>query len=436
MKKKIQSILITLAILVTFSTNVLFATDINVQTNTIAENVVENTVTDNNMTNSNATNMTLAERATSVQEEIAKQNSRLEYVTGELSEALITAQELTKQIEEYEVEFASLKEKVENKAKEIEEVEIALQTKMDEYRKKDELLKKRVVAMYEAGETTYLDLLTQSSGIVEFLSNYYLIEEIVEYDNQLLETIAKERDEIEKTQDNLIKEKEELDADLIKAQETEILLINTRTMENTYISRLNEEELAIRQKIQEYKEEQARIEAEIKSAIMWGEDLAIQYSGGPMIWPVGIEGTRITSNYGTRLHPIQGIYKFHSGLDIGNAGYGAPVLAAEDGVVNYAGWMSGYGNCVMITHGEGIVTLYGHGQTVLTEVGAEVKQGDVIMLVGSTGNSTGPHLHFEVRKNGSPVNPLPYLNGEMNREKTTETNTNDTNAIENASDMD
>ena len=160
-----------------------------------------------------------------------------------------------------------------------------------------------------------------------------------------------------------------------------------------------------------------------------------------MIWPVGVEGTRITSNYGTRLHPIQGVYKFHSGLDIGNAGYGAPALAAEDGVVTYAGWMGGYGNCVMISHGNGISTLYGHGQTIITEVGAEVKQGDVIMLVGSTGNSTGPHLHFEVRLNGTAVNPLPYLNGEMNRDRKDAMENvvegeNTNSAVENASDMD
>ena len=436
MKKNIQTILITTALIVTFSVNVLFANEVNLAENTLAQNEVTNETAENSVNN-----VSLVEQATNIQEEIAKQNSRLEYVEGELSSALMTAQELTTQIEEYEVEFAKIQTDVNNKATEIANVEKSLQEKMDEYRKKDELLKKRVVAMYEAGETTYLDLLTQSSGIVEFLSNYYLIEEIIEYDNQLLENIAREREEIEKTQEKLIKEKEELDVALEKAHETEILLLNTRTMEQTYISKLNDEEKAIREKIEEYKQEQARIETEIRNAILWGEsNLAITYSGGPMIWPVGVEGTRITSNFGTRLHPIQGIYKFHSGLDIGNAGYGAPALAAEDGVVTYAGWMGGYGNCVMISHGEGITTLYGHGQTILTEVGAEVKQGDVIMLVGSTGNSTGPHLHFEVRLNGSPVNPLPYLNGEMNRDRKDSSGNNEVEnsneVVENASDMD
>ena len=128
-----------------------------------------------------------------------------------------------------------------------------------------------------------------------------------------------------------------------------------------------------------------------------------------MLWPVAISGTYITSGYGVREHPIQGISKMHTGIDIGNATYGSPVVAAADGVVTYAGWLGGYGNCVMINHGDGLVTLYGHGQKVLTELHKEVKQGDLIMEVGSTGNSTGPHLHFEVRLNGTSVQPLNYV---------------------------
>ena len=132
-----------------------------------------------------------------------------------------------------------------------------------------------------------------------------------------------------------------------------------------------------------------------------------------MAWPIAKSGTYITSGYGSREHPIQGVVRNHSGIDIGNAGFGAPVIAAADGVVTMADWYGGYGNCVMINHGNGISTLYGHGQTILTTVGTEVKKGDLIMEVGSTGNSTGPHVHFEVRINGSCVNPLPYLTGEI-----------------------
>ena len=131
-----------------------------------------------------------------------------------------------------------------------------------------------------------------------------------------------------------------------------------------------------------------------------------------MAWPVAKSGTYITSDYGMREHPIQGVIKKHTGIDIGNAGFGAPVIAAADGVVTMAVYDRGYGNCVIINHGNGISTLYGHGQAILTEVGKEVKKGDLIMEVGSTGNSTGPHLHFEVRVNGSCVDPMPFLKGD------------------------
>ena len=128
------------------------------------------------------------------------------------------------------------------------------------------------------------------------------------------------------------------------------------------------------------------LENQIQAAINWSGALAIQYKGGVMLWPIAVDGTYITSPYGNRLHPIQGVYRYHDGIDIGNAGFGAPVVAAADGIVTYAGVMSGYGNCVMINHGDGIVTLYGHGQEIYTELGATVKQGDVIMAGGSTGN--------------------------------------------------
>jgi len=182
---------------------------------------------------------------------------------------------------------------------------------------------------------------------------------------------------------------------------------NNKTIQQNYISQLSEDEQKLQKQIEEYKNEEERIENLIKLAA--GQNYTGEYTGGIMAWPIAKSGTYITSGYGSREHPIQGVVKNHSGIDIGNAGFGAPVIAATDGIVTMAGWYGGYGNCVMINHGNGISTLYGHGQTILTTVGTQVKKGDLIMEVGSTGNSTGPHLHFEVRINGSAVNPLPYL---------------------------
>ena len=124
-----------------------------------------------------------------------------------------------------------------------------------------------------------------------------------------------------------------------------------------------------------------------------------------MMWPA--VGHGISSPFGYRIHPITGQYKLHTGVDI-NVGYGTPVYAADGGTVILAGWNGGYGNCIVINHGNGLTTLYGHLSSINVSVGQSVGRGQTIGLVGSTGNSTGPHLHWEVAVNGQRVNPLNY----------------------------
>jgi murein DD-endopeptidase MepM/ murein hydrolase activator NlpD len=126
---------------------------------------------------------------------------------------------------------------------------------------------------------------------------------------------------------------------------------------------------------------------------------------GSMVWPVN---GPVTSPFGWRIHPILGTRRFHTGIDIG-AGYGTPIHAADGGTVIYATWMSGYGNVIIIDHGRGISSLYAHQSNLAVGSGARVARGQTIGYVGSTGFSTGPHLHFEVRVNGNPVDPMGYL---------------------------
>ncbi|HBQ63371.1 MAG TPA: hypothetical protein DD727_00270 [Clostridiales bacterium] len=130
------------------------------------------------------------------------------------------------------------------------------------------------------------------------------------------------------------------------------------------------------------------------------------YTGGGMAWPTP-GCSLITQYYGTFIHPILGVYKNHFAIDIG-AQYGTPIVAANGGTVIYCGWIDGYGNTVIIDHGGGISTLYAHASSVTTYLSASVSKGSVIAYIGSTGMSTGPHLHFEVRVNGQCVNPLDY----------------------------
>ena len=250
--------------------------------------------------------------------------------------------------------------------------------------------------------------------------DYYMLEQIIEFDSNLLNELDEQKQNIEVKKAEQEKKKTDLRVAKAKQGQMQILMENQKTLQVSYASKLSEEEKNLYEQIEQYKKEQEDLENQIQAAINWSGALAIQYKGGVMLWPIAVDGTYITSPYGNRLHPIQGVYRYHDGIDIGNAGFGAPVVAAADGIVTYAGVMSGYGNCVMINHGDGIVTLYGHGQEIYTELGATVKQGDVIMAVGSTGNSTGPHLHFEVRKFGVAVDPIPYLQGDNANNNTIE----------------
>lgn len=353
---------------------------------------------------------TLGEQKQEVQEKKEETEAKLEYVQEELSKEVVKIQELDDTIKQTEEDINGLEAELSDLQTRIDEIVKTLNTIEESYVENEDLLEQRLVANYEVGDITYLDMLMNSANIVDFLSSYYSIQEIVKYDIELLEQIEKEKKQVEDSKKELDEKKAALKLKKAKKEQLSVITQNNKNIKEQAIANLTQEEQELQQKINEYKEEAARIEALIKVASNEYEYTG-DYTGGVMAWPVAKSGTYITSGYGIREHPIQGIIKSHSGIDIGNAGFGAPVIAAADGIVTMAGRYGGYGNCVMINHGNGISTLYGHGQAVLTEVGKEVKKGDLIMEVGSTGISTGPHLHFEVRINGSCTDPMPFLQG-------------------------
>ena len=391
MKKKIISILLIFLILQYFYTFV------------FAENSLTNEIT-NSITNE----VDLEAQKEEVENKIEETNTKLEYVQSELSATMLKVQETEDKIIEYENDIEELGEKMNTLQASIDEANQSLQIASQNYEEKSDLLAKRLVAIYEAGDTQYLDVLLNSKSITDFISKYYIVQEIAEYDSILINQIEEEKNNIEQTRQKLENEQSEIRILKSRSEQTSVVLSNMKTLQQSYIKQLSEGEKVLQEQITAFKREQAEIEAQILLATN-NIDADIQYTGGEMLWPVAISGTAITSGYGVREHPIQGIVKEHTGIDIGNTPLGAPVVATADGIVTYAGWLGGYGNCVMINHGDGVVTLYGHGNKILTSVNTEVKQGDVIMEVGSTGNSTGPHLHFEVRVNGNYTNPLSYV---------------------------
>lgn len=395
MRKKILSCILMCLIIVSFSINV-FSVDENQETNNTAEN------------------KTLEEQQRELNTKIDESNTKLEYVQGEMGETLKKVEELNDSITDYEAQYSDLENQITTLENQIKNGSAQIQEIQEEYDRKEKILKRRTVALYEAGETTYLDFLLTSKSIVEFLSNYYIISEIIEYDNNLLEELDYKKTKLEEAKQKQEEQEKELRVAKNKINSTNILLNNTKILKENYMLKLTDEEKTLQEQIAQYKEEQADLERKILASINWTGTMSIKFTGGVMVWPIAMEGTYITSGYGNRMHPIQGVYKNHAGIDISGSNVnGAPVVAAADGVVTYAGWIGGYGNCIIINHGSGIVSLYGHGSETVATVGQVVKQGDIVMKVGSTGNSTGPHVHFEIRKNGEVVDPIPYLNGEI-----------------------
>ena len=243
--------------------------------------------------------------------------------------------------------------------------------------------------MYKNGSLGFVDVLLGSGSISEFVSNLEIIQKIYKNDMDVLDTLDKEHKELQAIKKQLKEKRAKL-----ATQKDELA---------DEKAKLDEKKKALKKEEDALKAEADRLTSEILSMI----DKNSQYIGGEFTWPCPAS-TYITSSFGNRLHPILKSWIFHTGLDIGCSS-GKDILAAASGKVIMAQVYGGYGNCVMIDHGGGIVTLYGHASKLCVSKGDVVKRGQVVAKVGSTGRSTGPHLHFEVRKNGEYVNPMKYF---------------------------
>ena len=336
-----------------------------------------------------------------IQNQMDEANGQLEGVQNDLSENLQQIQKLDERISESEQELNILNSQIEELQTSMEEVENNLKKVEEAYNSQKKLLDNYLIAVQESDETEYLDVLLSSKSISEFLSSYFLISELASYEMDLLDDMKTKKDEINLSKEKLENDKKSLSE--IKANQTKTarVLENTRSVRENLIAKLSDKEKEIQAQIDEYNNRFDEINREIL-ALAQGS-IAAEYIGGELAWPVP-GYTVITSKYGMRTHPITGVYKLHTGVDI-RAPRGANFIAANDGIVTKASYNSAYGNMVIIDHGGGVSTLYAHGDEILVEVGQTVKRGDPILKVGSTGYSTGPHAHFEVRLNRSCNRP-------------------------------
>lgn len=330
-------------------------------------------------------------------------------------EAYVTA--LDSDLAEVEAKIAELKELIAEKENEIEETEAELEEANEMQQTQYENMKKRIKFMYERGDTFYLDLIFTANSFGDMLNKADYAEKISAYDNDKLEEFKQTCEYIAACKEQLEKEKELLDTAKAQVDEEEAnleTLISAKEDEiNSTSADIKDKEAAIKEYEAYLAEQTATIQALEAAVAAERAQLAeesgvkLSYDGGMFKWPCP-SYSRISDDYGNRMHPTLGIEKFHNGIDLA-APSGSPILAAYDGEVVAADYNASMGNYIMINHGDGLYTIYMHASSLYVSKGALVTRGQKIAGVGTTGRSTGNHLHFSVRKSGSYVSPWNYL---------------------------
>lgn len=333
----------------------------------------------------------------------------------EKSKANLSAyvQELDNTVADIQAKIETLTGQIAEKEQQIAETQAELeQAELDEA-EQYEAMQNRLQSIYEQGDYYYLEMLSGSGSFADFLNKLDYIEQLSQYDNNLLieyqgivEYVTLCKAQLEVEQEVLSEAKAAAESEqkameeLIADKQDEILAYENDISQKEKLIAAYEAEIA----------EQTAIIEELEAAVaadranLWGERV---YNGGMFCWPAP-QYTRISDDYGYRQHPILNVQQFHTGVDMAAPG-GTPILAAYDGVVVQASYNASMGNYVMIDHGSDLFTIYMHAQKLMVSAGDEVSRGEQIATVGTTGRSTGNHLHFSVRLNGSYVSPWGYI---------------------------
>lgn len=346
-------------------------------------------------------------------------NNQKKNVKSEISTKNTEKKTLTEQLKDINAELNTVQHTIDDLNVEITETEgkisdtqVEIDNKQRDYDGRLAIFNQRLKAMYQYGDVNFLEVLLQSSSLTDFLTRFEYLKYIANNDQKLL-------DEVSELKSNLETEKKELNGmktslvikkqnQVAKSQELE----TATQKKEALVAQINAEQDALYDILEDLEAESKALNSEIQrlqaeAAAKAAKNGTTTKAPGTYLWPCP-SSKKITSTYGYRTHPVTGAKKLHSGMDIG-ASYGSAVVAAAGGTVIMSKYYGGYGNCIIIDHGGGVATLYGHMSSLIAKNGQTVTAGQQIGKVGSTGVSTGNHLHFEVRINGSTVNPASYV---------------------------
>ena len=327
--------------------------------------------------------------------ELEKQNAPYQEKKAALQKQINATQ---KEIDLYQEQIDALDADIQKYQKEIDDINAEIDSNLA-------VFSERLVVLYTTGSFTSLEVLLSAKDFGEYLEKIQFTKALSDNDNRLLKSLSEDMAEVEEKKSVIDKNKEDI-VDAQKAIQEKQKELDAQYTEVNTIVKNNESEIADLQDDYE-----ALIDEQQKIQESLNEVTGNLVGTGNFIWPVP-GYYKLSSKYGYRWHPVYGTWRLHTGIDISSSGiYGAKIVAADDGVVSLSGWNGGYGNCVVIKHNNGYSTLYAHMKSASPlRKGQSVRKGDTVGYVGSTGTSTGPHLHFEIMYNGNYQNPMNWYN--------------------------
>lgn len=360
---------------------------------------------------------------------IQETKENLNDINNQKKESQDKVNDLSGQINSYESQISSLESEIASKTKEANEMQKKLDELEQERAKNQSLLDERLITLYEAGEVSYLDMLLSSSDLTEFISSYYMIETLTAADKELIQKLENDKKEIAEIQEKINASLNEIETKKTELESVKKELNKAKNKEETKVEELTEQSHDLESDVKAYEKKMKELDAKEKE-----QERALQKKYEEAKKKAEEQNNSAGSNSGSTstggvsskgfIRPVKSgkitatMYyssgKYHGAVDFG-VSVGTPVYAAADGIVVTSTWggSDSYGYYVKIKHYNGYYTLYAHASSLVAKVGQEVKQGDLIMYSGNTGNSTGPHLHYEVRKSpggyNDRVNPMNFL---------------------------
>jgi len=342
-------------------------------------------------------------------QQVQQQRQQVEQQRDQLKKLETTAEKersgLQKRLKSTETTMQSQEVELDKSTKALKSLEQSLTETEASYRQQQLFMLARLQFLQRQRDRQGLSLLLKSSNLNDLLDKRYRLKKLFDSDRKSLATLQGQTTKLNAQRSQVEMKKNEISLIMqqLLAQKNELNAQSSYQKE--FIKHLKTNREALESAIVQLERDSTSIGQIIRQRSI-GDSRGIIITGrGVMTVPVDAE---ITSGFGYRMHPILGYQKFHSGLDFGSDS-GSTIRSAAAGVVIYAQWYGGYGNTVIVDHGSGFTTLYGHAEGFYVAEGATVQKGQPIAAVGSTGLSTGPHLHFEVRQNGEPIDPVPYL---------------------------